>query len=411
MRSHAHAACGAALLLLSSAAPASALQAAHASSPFHSAHSDTIRVMVIAGRGPTASARNLTARSLRTRLTNVLANIHAKARVISHYETCEALAVDHQPCDSTADPSMLQWSAASLHASLVMWLDADSRTNRATYTPYVYAPVSDSNPFDEGWTERLSHAAATNRSDALDRVTGLLPELLTELPLINRCQSDVALAPLLENAHAVLARRPSSVLATLCVAHILDRTNAATDSVLALTRIVLSRDPHNRVALWISAVTLDRAMLMDSANIFWRKLDEPGHAVVDSSAGIIHFWLEEDSSHRRSPTGFVVSYRTTRKYSCLIRLTAELRTRSDTTVLGPFRLPNGPTDCLDAVGPAMGERPITLSPGRHVLLVVHAGNTDEYSINLTDSTLATVPTGVPKTTVTSDSVLRRVQHQ
>ena len=331
--------------------------------------------------------------------------------MISHYETCEALAVDHQPCDSTADPSMLRWSAASLHASLVMWLDADSRTNRATYTPYVYAPVSDSNPFDEGWTERLSHAAAANRSDALDKVSRLLPELLTELPLINRCQNDVALAPQLEKARALLARRPSSVLAALCVAHILDRANAPPDSVLALTRGVLSRDPLNRVALWISAATLDRAMLMDSANVFWRKLDEPGHAVVDSSAGIIHFWLEEDSSHRLSATGFVVSYRTTREYSCLIPLTAELRTRSDTIVLGPFRLPNGPTDCLDAVGPAMGERQITLSPGRHVLLVVHAGNTDMYSITLTDSTLATGPIRAPKTTVTSDSVLRRARHE
>jgi hypothetical protein len=367
--------------------------------------------MVVSGRAPTTAARTRAESALRTRLTNAFAHMGEKARVIPRAETCAAMAVDHQPCDSTADPSMLRWSAASLHASLVMWLDVDAHAKHTMNTPHVYVPVSDSNPFEEGWTERMSAASAAKQSDALDKLSHELSTLFAELPLINKCQSGKALATLLTDARALLAKGHDSDLAALCVAFILHRTEASPDSILALTSGVLSRDPLNRIAVWITATTLDRAMLMDSANVYWRRLDRAGHALADSSAGVIHFSLNDIPHYDGSGSRFMFSYATTREYSCVIPLTAEYRIRSDTIMLGPFRLPNGPVDCLPAVSPAIGAHSVTISPGRYVLLVVHAGNTDVYSITITDSTIATVPTGSPKTTVTTDSVLRRVRHE
>jgi hypothetical protein len=235
-----------ALLFLLSASTASVQLPAGASAyPFTSAHSDTIRVMVVSGRAPTASAGTLAESALRTRLTDAFARMGEKARVIPRAETCAAMAVDHQRCDSTAQFEYLRWSAASLHASLVMWLDVDAYAERTMNTPHMYVPVSDSNPFDEGWTERMSISSAARQSDALDKLSSVLPALLAELPLINKCQSGKALASLLPDARALFSRRPDSELAALCVAFILYRMNASPDSILALTGGVLSLDPNN----------------------------------------------------------------------------------------------------------------------------------------------------------------------
>jgi hypothetical protein len=404
--------CRIALLLLLSSPTLTAQENARAGADANaSKRDDTIRVMVVSGRAPTSSARTLAESALRARLINVFARAGEKARVIPRAETCAAMAVNHQNCDSAAQFEYLRWSAASIHASLVIWLDIDAHARRATYAPQIYVPVSDTNPWEEGWTETMVTASAARQSDALDKLSIALPALLAELPLINKCESGKALASLLPDARVLLSRRPDSELAALCIAFILHRTGTSPDSVLALSGGVLSRDPHNRIALWITATSLDSAMLMDSANVYWRKLGVAGHVVVDSSAGIIHFSLGEGQGSDGSLPRMFLSYQTTRKYSCLLPLTAEYRTKVDTISLGPFRLPNGPVYCSAAVGPAIGTREIALSAGVFVLHVVHAGNTDSYTIVVTDSTIVTAPMKTPKTTAATDSVIQRVRHE
>ncbi|HEV7706431.1 MAG TPA: hypothetical protein VGO46_19195, partial [Gemmatimonadaceae bacterium] len=299
-----------------------------------------------------------------------------------------------------------------LRASLVIWLDVDANAKGRTLTTSMYVPFSDSNAYDEGWTERLSKSADSSRNGALDKLSHQMPAIFAELPLISKCQnesSSSALAAFLPEARALAVRRHGSILAALCIARIFDRAGGSLDSILAITAEILSRDPHNRTALWISAATLDRAMLMDSANVYWHKLGEAGHVIIDRRAGIIHFSLVESPGRNGGDPSTHLSYETTHKYSCLLPLTAEYRVHSDTMQLGPFRLPDGPVDCPAAVGPAAGDRSVALALGRHILSVNHAGSTDVYSIVVTDTTIAIVPTRAPAVSVTFDTLRMRVR--
>lgn len=378
-----------------------------------SAASDTVRVMVVNGSAPTAASRARTAAALRARLSSEFSRTGEKARVLSRTETCATVEVGDQLCDSPVGPEYVDLAAASLHASLVIWMDVDSNAHRTTTTPYVLVPPRDFGSFEEGWSERMSSASSSSRDESLRKLAHEIPRVLAELPLINRCRSEwdaTALGKLLPDARALLSSHSGSALAKLCMAKILSRAHASPDSVLAVTSAILSHDTHNRMALSIAAATLDRAMLMDSANVLWRELDEPTHAVVDSSAGIIHFGLQEVPGRNGGDPGIFLWYKTSREYSCLLPLTAEYRARSDTIVLGPFRLPAGPVDCPSAVGPAVGERAVALAPGTYVLNVAHVGKLDKYSIEVTDSTIAARPTTTPTVSMISDTLQWRVRH-
>jgi alpha-tubulin suppressor-like RCC1 family protein len=220
------------------------------------------------------------------------------------------------------------------------------------------------------------------------------------------------LLPLLSSQTAAAQQPTPPDTDTLKIMVVDGRAPTATSralGVLAVTSVVLSGDRHNRGALSFAADALDRAMLMDSANVFWHELGRQENTVVDSSTGIIHFSLAEVPGNNGDEPQMGLSFRTAREYSCLLPLTAEYRVHADTITLGPFRMPVGSVLCAQAFGPATGGRSVALGPGRYVLRVVHAGKVDPYSIVVTDSTIATVPTRAPVVTRISDTLQWRVR--
>jgi len=368
--------------------------------------------MVVGGRAPTATARALGAAALRMQLASELTYAGEKARVLSRTETCGMIKSLGQICDSTIVVKYIGSYAYLLHARLAMWVDADSNANGATVTPYVIVTSPDHNSFEESWSERIADASASNQNEAVRKFVQILPSIVAELPLLRRCQSEwrtAALDSLLPAARALVFKRSSSTLARLCIAKILDRANAPPDSILAVTSAILSVDRHNRSALSLAADALNRAMLMDSANVFLRELGKAYYTVVDSSMGLIHFSLAEVAGDNGGEPQMGFSFRTGHVNSCLLDLLAEYRVRADTITLGPFRMPQGPVLCAQAFGPATGGRSVALAPGRYVLRIVHADKSDQYSIVVTDSTITTVPTRAPLVTRVSDTLQWRVR--
>jgi alpha-tubulin suppressor-like RCC1 family protein len=376
------------------------------------ADTDSLKIMVVNGRAPTAASRALGAAALRMQLASELAHAGEKALVLSRTETCGLIKSVGQICDSTMRVKYVGSYAYLLHARLAMWVDVDSSADGVRITPYLLVAPHNLSSFEESWSERVVVASASNQNESVRKLAQILPTVLAELPLLQRCEKEWSVATLdslLPDVRALLSRRPSSTLARLCIAKILDRENAPPDSILAVTSAILLVDRHNRAALSLSADVLDRAMKMDSANVFWRELGNPYYTVVDTSTGIIHFSLAEVPGNDGGLPRMGLSFRASRELSCLLTLVAEYRVHADTITLGPFRLPAGPVICAQAFGPATGGRSVALTPGRYVLRIVHSGIVDPYIIVVTDSTIATKPLRAPVVSRISDTLQWRVR--
>ena len=376
------------------------------------ADTDSLKIMVVDGRAATAAARALGAAAFRMQIASELAHAGEKALVISRNETCGLIKSVGQICDSTIAVKRVGSYAYLLHAPLAMWVDVDSSADGVRTTPYILVAPHDLGSFEESWSERIADASASSQSESVRKLAQLLPSVFAELPLLRRCEKEwsvAALDSLLPDARTLLTKRPSSTLARLCIAKVLDRENAPPDSILAVTSVILSADRHNRAALSLSADALDRAMQMDSANVFWRELGKPYYTIVDSSTGIIHFSLAEVPGNGGGAPKMGLSFRTSRELPCLLTLVAEYRVHADTITLGPFRLPAGLVLCAQAFGPATGGRSVALKPGRYILRIVHSGKVDPYSILVTDSTIATNPLRAPIVSQISDTLQWRVR--